>query len=114
MGKLNPTPAPQGYVLDAHTDWSLEALVDNGGGGGNVPIVTDKWVCVEWEFNAPQGDVVATRLWIGGTEVLPATSGFPQVDMLEFWVGYTTARTRPLAEMWIDDVALSTKRIGCQ
>jgi hypothetical protein len=114
MGMPNPTPAPQGYVLDAHNNWSLEALVDIGGNGGQLPIVTDKWTCVEWEFNAPASAAVTTRLWIAGTEVLPAPVGFPHVDMLEFWVGYSTARTRPLAEMWIDDVALSTKRVGCQ
>jgi hypothetical protein len=114
MGMPNPTPAPQGYVIDAHTSWSLEALVDNGGNGGNAPIVTDKWVCVEWEFNAPSGGAVTTHLWISGTEVLPAPVGFPHVDMLELWVGYTTALISPPTEMWVDDVALSTTRIGCE
>jgi hypothetical protein len=110
---MQDTVPYHGYMINAHTNWSLEALVDNGGGGGKAPIVTDKWVCVEWEYNAPSGGAVTTHLWLGGTEVLPVTSGFPQVAMFNLWLGYTTAVTRPLAEMWIDDVALAGKRIGC-
>jgi hypothetical protein len=112
MGMQNLSPY-EGYVLDAHGAYSLEALVDNGGLGGHAPIVTDHWQCLEWEFNAPAGGAVTTHLWIDDTEVTPLPAGFPYVNMLNFWVGYTTATKSSPTEMWIDDVALSTTPIGC-
>jgi hypothetical protein len=106
----------QGYLLDAFAGsrgFQLESLTDNFGGGGMTPLVTDKWKCVEWEFNAPTGAAVTTHVWIDGTEITPAAAGFPRVDLLDLWVGYTTALKSGPVEMWIDDVALGATRIGC-
>jgi hypothetical protein len=102
----------QGYVLDAHGDFALEALVDQGG-GGSTPLTLDKWVCVEWEFDAPPNGPVVARSWIDGDEILPEPQGYPNVQMLNLWLGYSTALQSVPTEMWVDDVALDLQRVGC-
>jgi len=82
------------------------------------------WTCVEWEFDGPNNSM---HFWLGGTEYTdiamtgmgqgcvnqPATfpwlaPSFEQIDL--GWESYQMDGARVI---WIDDVALGTKRLGC-
>jgi hypothetical protein len=112
MGMQSADPLA-GYILNAHGNFSLESLVDKFNGGGTTPVVTDKWICIEWDYDAPAGGAVDTHFWLDGTEITPPPAGFPQVELLNFWVGYKTARMSAPTEMWLDDIALGSTRVGC-
>jgi hypothetical protein len=80
------------------------------GGGGQVP--SKAWTCVEWEFDRLNN---AINIWRDGASQAtfhdtgdhsPLVSAFNV-----FTFGY--ARTPVAVEMYVDDIALDTQRIGC-
>ncbi|GIF12862.1 hypothetical protein FHX34_102844 [Actinoplanes teichomyceticus] len=92
------------------TDWSESA-----------PAAADVWQCVEWRLD-PVTNTVTT--WIGGDVVLRATERdhggnavpfvLPTVDTVKIgWQLYQPGTTPAGFDLWIDDVALSTRRLGC-
>jgi hypothetical protein len=98
----------------------------------STPLLLDnKWHCVEFLFDASAGGNMP-KWWLDGTEVsyyMP--TGGPTPIALTFKrveVGFTPyaglglkmpdgkgdqTETRVLMEMWLDDVAFDSKRIGC-
>jgi hypothetical protein len=83
----------------------------------SVPFPSGRWTCLEWEV-----DFAGTqqyRFWIDGSEVtdlhiVEPTQPSPPVNLfgtgLDFY-GLTAAQ--PAYELWIDDLILSSSRIGC-
>jgi len=71
----------------------------------------DDWVCVEWMVDPAAKEV---RVWLDGREVddLHLTnvvaSGFGTVD-----VAVQHLAGGPVVDMWVDEVAVDTQRIGC-
>jgi polysaccharide lyase-like protein len=89
-----------------------------------VAIPVQRWACFEWRFNAPNDEM---DFWLDGTSI-PAltvigqgqgcisngTGGhwyFPQYDTLR--LGWEHYQTSIPIDMWIDDVAVDSQRIGC-
>jgi hypothetical protein len=87
-----------------------------------IVLPTSRWSCVEWSYDGADD---AMTMWLDGTEVLsvrgtgdgcvsqnasyPWTA--PAFDTLRLgWESYQTDGARTL---WLDDVAISTERIGC-
>jgi len=87
-----------------------------------VVLPTARWSCVEWSYDGPNN---AITMWLDGTQVLsvrdtgdgcvnqmasyPWTA--PAFDTLRLgWESYQTDGARTL---WLDDVAISTERVGC-
>jgi polysaccharide lyase-like protein len=89
-----------------------------------------RWACVEWHFNADQNEM---QLWLDGTELTdmhvvdrPTTAGSgclgnatggewlapPEFSTLHLgWESYQISSND--RNLWIDDVAISTERVGC-
>jgi hypothetical protein len=85
-------------------------------------IEAGKWHCVEWMFQGGAADQQA-RLWWNGEErpriatrspgVLKAPHTIPDVNAL--FVGWAMYQNIDAPyDVWIDDLALDTKRIGCE
>jgi hypothetical protein len=78
-----------------------------------------KWTCVEWEFD---GTANAMRFWLDGelveglTVTQPACGGTwsaPAFERLDLGWYNAPAEAGRSMEMWIDDVAVDTQRVGC-
>jgi hypothetical protein len=85
----------------------------------SVPVGT--WACFEWAF---LGDTNEMRFWIDGKELpdlaVPPTGvngtvwTAPKFDSFYFgWITYATDTASDHYDVWYDDVALDTARIGC-
>lgn len=98
-------PGSDGPSAQDWTDWQQS----------NAETVAGAWACVEWQMNGAGGgnDIV---LWVDGEEVLPIDRGnfsFPPVDRLWFgWVVYQDGAPNQY-DVRLDDIVLSTERIGC-
>jgi hypothetical protein len=85
-------------------------------GGGNVPL--GKWFCLEWEFNDQPNH---TTIWVDGkpayetsfvSKPTAATTGLVG-GFKEFAFGFRLWGAAPEAfDVYYDDIALDTKRIG--
>jgi hypothetical protein len=108
----------------------------HGGDGENplrsMPLIVDQWYCVEAFFDGTAVGM-APRWWIDGTEAAyympgggPKIAGATQFTRME--AGFTPyaglglkmpdgkgdqTETRVLTDLWIDDIAFDTQRIGC-
>lgn len=83
-----------------------------------------KWLCLEWQLDATDNTV---RFWVDGVakpEMTVSTKNhdgnqaqdfvFPKVDRIFFgWWLYQGGSSPASFDTWLDDIALSTTRIGC-
>ena len=89
----------------------------------SAPVVEDTWQCFEWKLDAA-GNRVA--VWIDGVanpELTASTKQhggndvpfiLPRVNTVKIgWQLYQGGTTPGAFDLWIDDIALSTKRLGC-
>jgi hypothetical protein len=82
----------------------------------HTPVPKSRWACVEWQFDGVSDQM---HIWLDGTSipaltvVNPVIGGHwaaPQFEHLNLgWYGVPDA---PVL-MWIDDVAVDERRIGC-
>ena len=89
-------------------------------------LLPDKWVCVE--FFADGANAAPIQLWMDGVPIVysdGATS--PTISKTTKFANFTIGLTpyhglstvnyegdvMPMTDMWIDDIALDTQRIGC-
>jgi hypothetical protein len=88
-----------------------------------APTRAQAWLCLEWEMRA---DDNAVNVWIDGIaqpDLTVSTSShggkpvdfvFPRVNRLLIgWWEYQRGTRPEQFDLWIDDVALGTRRIGC-
>lgn len=86
-----------------------------------APSVAERWQCVEWRFDTAT-DTVTT--WFRGGPTLTASRDahggndvpfeLPTVDTVKIgWQLYQGGTTPGRFDVWIDDIALATQRIGC-
>jgi len=81
-----------------------------------VPVPTKKWTCIEFEFKGDtnefhvwQDDVERTALNVGATK----HAGFVIPPMTSLWFGWQTYSNQAPGELWIDEIAIDSKPIGC-
>jgi hypothetical protein len=85
----------------------------------DIPVGT--WVCYEWAF---LGDTNEMHFWLDGkelTDIAVPPGGVngkvwtaPKFDSFYFgWVTYATDMASDHYDIWYDDIALDTARIGC-
>jgi hypothetical protein len=97
----------------------------------SMPFIVDQWYCVELFFDGTKTNM--PEWWIDGSEaqyyMAANTTLIPKVvtQFARVEVGFTPyaglglqmpdgkgpTDTRVLSDMWIDDIAFDTKRIGC-
>jgi hypothetical protein len=89
----------------------------------SAPVVEDAWQCFEWQLDA-DGNRVA--VWIDGVANPELTAStdvhggndvpfvLPAVNTVKIgWQLYQGGTTPDHFDLWIDDVVLSTQRLGC-
>ncbi len=119
---------PVGGQYVPTVDRNLWGIGADGGPTGDwtawteaAPAVADTWQCVEWRLD-PRTNTVTT--WLGDDVTLTAneqTHGgnpvpfiLPAVDTVKIgWQLYQGGTTPAAFDLWIDDIALSTRRLGC-
>jgi hypothetical protein len=98
-------PGSDGPSAQDWTDWNQSNAETRGG----------TWECVEWQIDGANGgnDML---LSVGGVDVLPMDRGnfrLPPINTLWFgWVVFQNGQP-PTYDVRIDDIVLSTERVGC-
>jgi hypothetical protein len=88
-----------------------------------APGETGKWLCIEWQLAKADNQI---QVWIDGqakpeltvnTKMHGGTAVdfvFPTFNSIWFgWWLYQSGSTPPEFDLWIDDIALATERLGC-
>jgi hypothetical protein len=112
--------------------FEFNALQGNWHGNGGEKymrtkmLLPDKWVCVE--FFADGANAAPIQLWMDGVAVVYSDiAGSPTIlkttKFANFTIGLTPyhglstvnyeGNVMPMTDMWIDDIALDTQRVGC-
>lgn len=87
-------------------------------------VPTGAWACAEWEFDGPNNTM---RFWLNGTELKdlqmsgmgqgcvnqPATFAWTAPSFERIDLGWESYQMDDARTIWIDDVALGTKKLGC-
>lgn len=89
----------------------------------SAPTVEDRWQCFEWEWDATdnriaiwidgvaQPDLTVTTTEHGGN---PVDLVLPRTDTIKIgWQLYQAGPTPDHFDVWLDDIALATDRVGC-
>jgi hypothetical protein len=98
-------PGSDGPSAGDWTDWAQSSAAT----------VAGAWECIEWQMNGNNGnnDIM---LWVNGNAVQPLDRpnfSFPTIDRLWFgWVVYQNGQPNAY-DVRLDDIVLSTERIGC-
>jgi hypothetical protein len=93
--------------------WQLSSWGRNGesiGAGGKVPV--KRWACLEWEVDTANGGIA---VYIDGVKNFSFSTGSGHVAAFtDLGFGFRTWHPagNPI-DIWLDDVAVHTDRIGC-
>lgn len=91
---------------------SINVAPPDNGAGTNMKFPQGKWVCFEWQI-ASNGTSGSVTLFMDGAQ-LATTANKPIPSLLFQRVGYEHyAADKGPNELWIDDYAIGTSRIGC-
>jgi hypothetical protein len=81
-----------------------------------TPIPTKQWTCIEFafrgdtnQFHVWMDDVERTALNVGPTQ----HAGFAMPAFTSLWFGWQTYSNQAPGELWIDEIAIDSKPIGC-
>jgi hypothetical protein len=81
-----------------------------------TPVPTKQWTCIEFafesdtnEFHVWQDDVERTALNVGAKQ----HKGFVMPPFTSLWFGWQTYSNQAPGEVWIDEIAIDAKPIGC-
>jgi hypothetical protein len=99
-----------------HGNWHPPAGTPERWMNSMFVIPGNKWVCVEWLFDGAKPDV--TRIWSDGQEVMYSQSAdsptLPKVQSFKLLqIGFTPYWGSDTTDMWLDEIAASPTRIGC-
>lgn len=108
-----PNQGPQLYL----TDGTLTLEWPGGALAASSPLPLDRWVCIEWMVDSISPGM---RVWLDGEEVdgLTTFDGSFVTDppLARFSLGiayFAYTETFPEVNVWYDEVALDSARIGC-
>jgi hypothetical protein len=102
-------------------DWTNE---DQDPAGNVKPVPSNQWACIEWEYDGAKNE---TRFWWDGVEhpSMHTTSTkhggdqsvpyiLPQFTQLKIgWMLYQTPVSPTTFDIWLDEIAVDSQRIGC-
>lgn len=85
-------------------------------------VATSAWTCIELLEGGQGGTTAVRRIWVDGTELPEQNDSFgvsspmgqkpPQFNLVSIGI-WEYHPTPSLSDMWIDDVRVSSQRIGC-
>lgn len=74
---------------------------------------TDRWVCLEWSLTR-SGAGGSIDVWRDGTQVIDGASVAQVGELDAIFLGpYGSGNDPGTVDVWIDDVGISTERLGC-
>ena len=89
----------------------------------SAPTVADTWQCVEWQLDATDNRIAVWLDGVANPELTASTAVhggnnvpfvLPTVNTIKIgWQLYQGGTTPDHFDLWIDDIALSTHRLGC-
>ncbi len=90
---------------------------DEFGPRSSTPVLNEAWTCIELFESGKGGAAAVRRIWVDGTELPEQNDTFdgqapPQFDIVSIGI-WEYHPTPSLSDMWIDDVRISSQRIGC-
>jgi hypothetical protein len=82
-----------------------------------TPVVNVAWTCIELLESGQGGAAAVRQIWADGTELTEQNSTYngqkpPQFDLVSIGI-WEYHPTPSLSDMWIDDVRVSSQRVGC-
>ena len=80
-------------------------------------IVNLAWTCIELLESGQGGQAAVRRIWVDGVELPEQYNSYsgqkpPQFDLVSIGI-WEYHPTPTLSDMWIDDVRVSSQRVGC-
>ena len=80
-------------------------------------VVNSAWTCIELLESGKGGTAAVRRIWVDGAELAEQYNTFngqkpPQFDLVSIGI-WEYHPTPSLSDMWIDDVRVSSQRVGC-
>jgi hypothetical protein len=99
----------------AFTSWANQPTLNLSSGTLFTP---NGWRCVEWEIQETSGGQAngSMNVWLDGLPV----SGLnlndvvtPQYNVLQFGISFGKSVDQAAYDLWVDDIAVTTTRIGC-
>ena len=111
VGTDNQTPTGTG-------DWTNS---DNDPKNAPVAVPTKQWLCIEWLHSGATNEtrffwdaVEHASLYTSSTKHGGNTNAFVLPAFTSLWVGWQEYQTSTEKfEMWVDEIAIDTQRIGC-
>ena len=99
--------------LNTQGDMSVNVSPPDNGVTSTMPLVRNTWTCFEWQITGA-GGTGSVVLYANGT-LVTSISGMPiPATLIEQRVGYEHNMADTAGgEMWIDDYAIGSTRIGC-
>jgi hypothetical protein len=90
---------------------------DEFGPRSSTEVANEAWTCIELLESGKGGAAAVRRIWVDGKELPEQNDTFdgqapPQFDIVSIGI-WEYHPTPSLSDMWIDDVRVSSQRIGC-
>jgi hypothetical protein len=90
---------------------------DEFGPRSSTEVANEAWTCIELLESGKGGSAAVRRIWVDGKELPEQYDTFdgqapPQFDIVSIGI-WEYHPTPSLSDMWIDDVRVSSQRIGC-
>jgi hypothetical protein len=84
----------------------------------SLTVSANRWLCVELFESGVQGVGETRRVWVDDMELTDLETTYdgqapPQFDTVSLGVWQYDGNTPTLNDMWIDDVRVSSRKIGC-
>jgi hypothetical protein len=97
------------------TSWANQPNINQSSGTAFAP---DGWRCVEWEIQeSPGGQASGSmNVWLDGKPLHALTLTdvvTPQYNVLQFGIAFGESGEQAAYDVWVDDIAVATTRIGC-
>lgn len=107
-----------GFGVPSETSMALNYVIpgtgEEGTSAGSHPIFEDRWVCFEWLYDAAANRIV---LWQDGDMLVDSEGigayAIPPAENVAIGAATTQGTYEPGFDVWFDDLALGSERIGC-
>jgi hypothetical protein len=116
-----PQPGGGSYARFGGQGGKFGVGTDHGASGDwlqqdTAPVPTKRWTCVEFAF---RGDTNEFQVWLDDVDRPALHVGrtqYPKFTLPAFsslWFGWQTYSNQAPGELWIDEIAIDSKPIGC-
>jgi hypothetical protein len=118
---MRPCPTAPAAPRGPCTTWGIRSTggppYDEFGPRSTTVVASEQWTCIELLGSGKGGSAAVRRIWVDGNELPEQYDTFdgqapPRFDIVSIGI-WEYHPTPSLSDMWIDDVRVSSQRIGC-